>query len=282
MNNYDILNFILLTIILALIIHIVLKNTYSNKKKINNLPFKINEIPNIPINNMNDNSINNMNDNLINSINDNTYTTKIKEIMNTSETSHSYENTQLDENITQPDKKITQSDENTDFELLVGNTTWNTQFDNGIITTEDKQTDDFFNEYVFFGRTRIDKSNLSDKLKVNYRDNYFNFRDNIWTMPNHDNDGIDKINDITLAENEGQMNVNQNKSIKDIYDSLTTQKFPSGEMNNINSFYDTIGTGGQNSSVNLYTYNDDNVSNGHEYFNGVYANNNSNDELFNL
>ena len=37
------------------------------------------------------------------------------------------------------------------------------------------------------------------------------------------------------------------------------------------------------SNINLYTYKDDTVSNGQEYFNGVYANNrNTNEELLNL
>jgi hypothetical protein len=293
MNNYDIINFILLTIILALIIHIVLKNTYFNKKNIqttsNNLPLKIIEVPN-NVSNTNSN-VSNTNNNISNTNNnvseDNTYTNRIKEISVKQNTSDDIANINVSN---KEDMKY--PDENKDFELLVGNTTWNNQYDNGIISSEDKYTDDFFNEYVFYGRNRVKKSNLSNKEKINYRDNYFNFRDNVWTMPNHDNDGIDAINDMTLANSEGHMNIGQNKSIKDIYDSLTQRNFffeqelnnngkGCGETNNLGSFYETIGTGGQNNNVNLYTYKDDTVSNGNEYFNGVYANNNnSNEEPF--
>ena len=64
MNNYDIINFILLTIILAFIIHIVLKNKINTKNKnhSNTLPNKYDNInKNVEIPNKNDNIINNDN-----------------------------------------------------------------------------------------------------------------------------------------------------------------------------------------------------------------------------
>jgi hypothetical protein len=248
MDSYDIINFILFTIIIALIIHIILKNVVSHKND-NIVPLRFFETPNNTPN-INNNTIPATNDIIINNTisanNDNdTYTTKIKEVSQN-------ETTALNN-------------------------------DNKFICSDDKYTDDFFNEYVFYGRNKVDKTISSNKEKINYRDNYFNFRDNINTMPNQNNDAVDMINDMVLAENEGN-NINNNKPIKDIYDSLTKKDFFFEEINkNIQSFHETIGTGGQQNTLNVYTYKNDTVSNGCEYFNGVYPNSdNANEELLSL
>jgi hypothetical protein len=296
MNNYNIINFILLTIILALIIHIVLKNMYSKKNNQNKTQQIINTSETFPfkvsiVSNKIDDTLPFKVSMVSNKVDDTqTDTSKINEL--------SIKTPILDNNNNEESPKYQYPTENTDFELLVGNTTWNNHFDNGIISSEDKHTDDFFNEYVFNGRNRVSSSNLSDKEKDNYRNNYFNFRDNTWTMPNHDNDGVDAVNDMRLAEVEGQMNLYQNNTIKDIYDSLTSRKdnfFFKSQINTenfneeatqnlfnsetqLNSFYDKIGTGGQCNTADIFTYENDYVSNGNEYFNGVYANDKQSNE----
>ena len=240
---YDIINFILLTIIVALIIHIILKNigfnkntndfyTTQNYQPINEDAMYINNSSYNKIKN-DDDEIKTNDDKIV--LDDNTQTntnTLLNDniLFNDNSTELNDNKIELNEKTELDDSKIEldnneQLDENPEFELLVGNTTWQNQYDNGIISANDKYTDDFFNEYVFYGRNSIGKSNLSKKGKLNYRDNYYSFRDNVWTMPNHDNDAVDIINDITLAENEGQLNVNQNKSIKDVYDSMTQKNY---------------------------------------------------------
>ena len=52
---------------------------------------------------------------------------------------------------------------------LIGNTTRSGKFDNGIITSNDKAADNFFNEYVFNGRNKVTSENTSCEKQNEYR-----------------------------------------------------------------------------------------------------------------
>lgn len=148
-----------------------------------------------------------------------------------------------------------------------------------MLIPSDKQTDQFVDEYVYNGRNKLQSCKMSDSQMDDFKDNYFEFRDRVWNS-SHGQDVVDEMNQQYLLENENNVNVNPDMKIKDIYDSLTSNKINNPKIDTITreTFYTKNGSNGQFAVNDIHLYDNENIMNGGQYYDQVYGNDQLNEQ----
>lgn len=148
-----------------------------------------------------------------------------------------------------------------------------------MLIPSNKQTDQFFDEYVFNGRNKLQPGTMSDSQMNDFKDNYFEFRDRVWN-PSHGQDVVDEINQQSLLEIENNVANNSNMKIKDIFDSLTNNKINNPKIDTITreTFYTQKGSNGQFAINDIHQYENENIMNGGQYYDQVCGNDQLNEQ----
>jgi len=281
MNNYDIINFILLALILAITIHIILKNINIHHKKTikgNNI------VSNLALNQPNQLSQSNeLIQPIVNMIQNNPQINDVNTQLNSDNKYLEEINKYTTSVVNNP---VIPVSDNNEYNLVDGsNMSWDKQYtriDSGDIESSDNLLDDFFKEYVLYGRNKVTKAKLSEEEKKIYTKNYFNFRDKVWDSPNQYDNVVDNLAQIKLAQNEEHRNIVNDTSIKHLFDNLTVgnKKIdndcePARHNTGVNhaQVYDNIGFANNMLNKDMFVNDDEYIMNGQIYSNDVYNNN---------
>jgi hypothetical protein len=198
----DIINYILIALIVIVAGNIIFKKMYMSDENIKNIA-STNTICHVNL--ASEKERQKYYQQLNDEIDNNQYSTEIRSIASSKKSSDSLDSSNSDSCFAKTAATIN--------ELIPG----------------DKYENQFFDEYVFNGRNKYVTVKFTDQEKTDFVNNYFSFRDHVWDS-SRELDPVDEMNQQYLVENElnndgtcGER-LNTNKSIKDIFDSLTVPK----------------------------------------------------------
>ena len=250
MDLTDIIGMILIALIIAISMHMVLKRISTNNRK-NKLIQPIQPVNSNYYTNNNNNNINNNNNN--NNISVSVPTLPI----NNNNNSDSNGKTIIQ-------NTFHESDNDVDLTFIQDVTDKNIIDFNAIDKNNNNKINNFFEEYLYNGRNKYhDVNNINENDINSFKDNYFNFKDSIWQQGDNNMEQLNKVNMLHELSNLAGSNMDINgMKIKDIYDKITAGPNVDPMYKQLDHFVD---------ENNVRIYNNEIVSNGGEYFDGVYG-----------
>jgi len=190
------------------------------------------------------------------------------------------------------DSKINTIDDNEEEKIIENNILSYKQFINKIIEpTNDNFNKDFnglnkyIKDFVFEGKKLCDYNKKFDDTDTKkFQDKFIKFRDTIWEDTSDENYKLQIENQNKF---DNLYDNYKNTKIKNIYDDLTGNdsynnrclKMPKFDNNFCDTYYVENGFRGKfiNDSL-MWKYDNENINNGSEFFNGIYAIDNPNDK----
>jgi hypothetical protein len=83
----------------------------------------------------------------------------------------------------------------------------------------DNEVDDYLREELLKKSHVCPSAEYSDEALKKYKNQFYSFRNNVWQTSAED-DMVDKLNELYLAENEDDARIKEGTKIKDLFDSL--------------------------------------------------------------